>query len=327
MLGNLRPISASARRVLHLAFVSALLTVVVPVAAQQMTKLVVPYAPGGTLDILARSLAPQLSLALGETVVVENVTGANGVNATKTVASAAGDGKTLLLASTSQLAVNFHVSKALNFDPASAFRVAGTVSKVPHVVVVRAKTFADWKEIQAESRASGNITYGTPGVGSTNHLTGALLTQMTGLKLVHVPYRGSGAAIVDLLGGHLDLMIDQIPSALPHISAGRFHAIAVTSSSRLPSLPEVPTLNEVGVRVDPVVAWNLLVVPKGVSADRLIQLRAAVDKATRNPAFERTVVAAGALPWIDRAENAEDFIKTENARWSELIRVNNIQVE
>lgn len=298
----------------------------VPASAQNVTKLVVPYAPGGALDVLARHLAPQLSSALGETVIVENLTGANGINATKIVASSAPNGNTILFASTSQLAVNYHVSKALTFDPASTFQVLGTVSKVPHVLVVRANTFVNWNAIQKKGRSSSGITYGTPGVGSTNHLTGALLAQVTGLELVHVPYRGSGPAIADLLGGQIDMMIDQVSTSLPHIKAGRFYPIAVTSASRLPSLPDTPTLKELGVAIEPVVAWNALVAVKGLSPSRMNQLKSAIERATQSPEFQRAVAAGSLIPWTDSAASAEQFVQQENKRWAKLIREKNIQV-
>lgn len=295
--------------------------------ANPVTRIVVPYAAGGTIDMLARQLAPQLAAALGETVIVENRPGANGILATRLLAATPTDGNSLLFASTSQIAINPYATSALGVDPLRAFQVVGGVSKIPHVIEVSASESMDWKALVAKAKSPGGLNYASAGIGSTNHLAGELISDALGVHLTHVPYKGSGAALPDVVGGQVAMMIDQVPSSLAFIRAGRLQALAVTTAERIPQLPNVPTLKELGVNVEPVVAWNLLLLPAGVPRPRADALVAALVKARSQAQFKAFVESLGGALWTSDPSDVKRYLEAESTRWKALILKHGIKVE
>jgi tripartite-type tricarboxylate transporter receptor subunit TctC len=292
-------------------------------------KLVIPFAVGGAADLFARPLAAGLSAELGQQVVVEARAGAGGLTGVDAVAKSTPDGYTLCLAGAAALsAIPFMVAK-MPFDWQKDLALITNVVKVPEVAAVSSSlgvnTFA---EFIAYARANpGKINFGSAGVGSITHLAAELLKIETKINIVHVPYRGVGPAITDMLGGHIQLLVSDIPFLLPQIQAGTLKPLAVTSGARSAALPNVPTTAEVGYPAVTSDNWYGLVAPAGTPPDALDKLRQAAQTALRSADLKRQFDTQHAVPAPSSPEEFAAFIKAEQAKWGPVVAATGVKLE
>lgn len=293
-------------------------------------KLVVPYPPGGPTDIIGRLTAARLGALLGQTVYVENVAGANGNIGCAAVARAAPDGYTLLMGSAGPLTINPSLYQKIPFNSLTDFApIGGLVAEVPLVLVVgptvKVKSLS---ELVAQAKARpGELTFASSGNGSTQHLGGELLKIMAGVDMRHIPYKGAALGLNDVLAGRVDLMVELTPTALPHIASGRLHPIAVTTPKRLPSLPEVPTLDEAGLRGYEITTWFGVVAPARTPPGIIGRLNELLVKAAQEPAIQSQLAAQGARTVQATPREFEGRIKSESAKWSKVVKDANVRID
>lgn len=308
------------------AYVSNAVSAEYPVKPVELT---VPYAPGGFADSLGRMMADSMSKTLGQTVIVQNRSGANGNIASAYVARAPADGYTLLLSTISTMTINPFLYRNLGFDPVKDFAPVALVVDTTNVVVVNPKSGINtFKDLMASARANpGKLTYGSSGNGSTLHLSGELFNQMVGADMVHVPYKGGAPALLDLLGGRLTMMFSDT-SAIQHIKAGRLTALAVTAGKRLDALPDVPTVAEAGLPGYVVESWYGIVAPVGTPQEVIARLNAAIAQALEKPEIREKLASTGAKPVENRtSEHFRQVIQADTAKWSRVIRTSNISLD
>jgi len=286
-------------------------------------KLVVPFAPGGNTDVVARLVGQGLAEALGQPVVVENVPGANGAIGASRVAAAANDGYTLLFGTAGTQAINPSLYRNLSEKSLGDFEYIALVTSIPNVLVVNeartpVRSVAELVS-HARERRSG-MSYGSPGVGSTVHLSGELLKSAARLDLVHAPYKGSAPALSDLIGGQIDFIFENITPALPFIQSGKLKALAVTSAERLPQLPQVPTMKESGFPSFVTATWNGVLAPRGTPRSVVQRLEAATLKVASSPEFKARVAALGGEPRLLGSAAFRDFTRTEFRHWAGIIQ-------
>jgi tripartite-type tricarboxylate transporter receptor subunit TctC len=301
---------------------------------EKVTTIVVPYAPGGTTDMLGRLLAQQMGPLLGRQMVVENRPGAGSGIGAAYVARSAPDGQTLLVATSTTLAINPWLYKKLAYDPAREFAPIGLIGAVPLLVVVNAtspvKTVADL--IALSKSTPGGLSYGSAGNGSPQHLGVEMFKAATGARLTHVPYKGSGPAVTDLLGGQIQLMFSDIPPALQHVKSGRLRAIAVTTGHRLANLPDIPTIAEsgaAGTKGFEAVAWQSLVAPAGTPRDLIGKYADALAKVIAQPDMRAKLLAEGFEPAASGGspEKLAAYIRSETERWGKVIRASGATID
>ena len=292
------------------------------IAGGRPVTLVVSYPAGGGADLMARILAPRLSEALGQSVVVDNKPGASGQLAAAAVARATPDGTSLLL-DASSFAVNPSLYPKLPYDSNAAFVPLAVLATFPNVLVCHPGF--DTKSVQdviAKAKAQPDgVAYASSGNGSAQHLAGALFEERTGVKLSHIPYRGGGPAMNDVMGGQVPLFFANVASSLGHIQAGKLRPLAVTSTLRARSLPNVPTMAEAGVKDFEVLEWNPVLAPAGISADTRKLLVAALRKALADPEVLGRIRALGGETFADTTQaSAGKFIQAQQAQWAKVIR-------
>ncbi len=290
-------------------------------------RIVVPWPPGGNVDITARTLAPALSEALGQQVVVENRAGAGGTIGSGQVAKSPPDGYMLLLGSSGTVTNAPAVYKNISYDPVKDLTAIGPIQTTPMVLTAALKTpvqnYADFVSL-AKSKA---VSVATAGNGSSNHLALELLIRQAKLNLLHVPYKGSGPAITDLLGGQVETMIDQLSASIGHIREGRFKALAVTSRTRSPQLPNVPTLIELGVKDFEVGTFTGLFGPAGMPAPVVEKLHASLRKALAVESVRERYRSMGVeIMDMSQAEFAA-YVRVDFEKWRQVARERNIVVE
>lgn len=284
-------------------------------------RLVVPYPPGGTADALIRPIAQKMSERLGQPVVLESKPGANGVVGMDLVAKATPDGYTLVLGAIGPLTVIGAMQK-LPFDPVNDFAPVAFLAAVPNVLVVNSTTpVKSVSELVALAKSKpGQLNYGSAGPGSSNQLAAELFNQSAGVQIVHVPYKGGAPAQMDLLGGQLTLIFDNLPAAIPHVRSGALRPLALTSLARLPVLPEVPTMSEQGFPGFEAGSWFGLLAPAGTPRPVIDALNAAAVGALRDPVLHTTLQSQG----FDLNPGAPDafaqFIRAETQKWSAVVR-------
>lgn len=285
--------------------------------------LVVGYAAGGATDIVARLMAKSLSEALGQTFVVENKTGANSNIGAEIVSRATPDGYTLYVGSIANT-INRSLYSQLNYDFIKDFKPVGLVATIPNILVVNPKVpVKTVQEYIAYARAHpGKLTCASSGSGSSIHLSCELFKMETGTDILHVPYRGSGPAVADLLGGQVDSMLDNLPSSLPHVQAGKLRAIGVTSPQRLPATPDVPTLAESGLPGFDVESWFGLVAPAGTPQPVIARLNEALNQALASPALQASYKQAGfyAPTTPNTPETFAKKIDSEIDKWAAVVK-------
>jgi tripartite-type tricarboxylate transporter receptor subunit TctC len=292
-------------------------------------RIVVPFAPGGNIDITARAVAPGLTDALGQPVVVENRGGAGGRIGAALVAKSPPDGYTLLLGASGTLAVQPAFHDEPGYHPLRDFAFTSPISLTPIVLVVHPSVPArSVKELVALARAQpGTLLMGSAGTGSNTHLTGELFQSMAKVRLTHVPYKGSGAALVDLIAGHVHLMFDQVSASGPHIKVGKLRPVAVASQNRSVFLPDVPTVDESGIRGFESSTYTTLAAPAATSKDVMIRLREAVLKVLGDPRTKQSFEKLGAEVIAGTPDDFVRRLRADLAKWTRVRKETGIKVE
>jgi tripartite-type tricarboxylate transporter receptor subunit TctC len=321
-----------------LAAVAVALMALSPVQAQtwpaKAVRIVVPFPPGGTTDIVARSLGVELQRMWQHPVVIENRPGAGGNIGADLVAKSAPDGYTLLMGTVGTHAINAALfaqsGTKMPFDPAKDFVPITLAASVPNVMVVNSKlpvnTVAEF--IAYAKARPGQLNMASSGNGTSIHLTGELFKTVTGTYMVHFPYRGSAPAVTDLIAGNMNVMFDNLPSALPHIKSGRLKALAVTSHTRSPALPNVPTIEEAaGLKGFDASSWFGLFAPAGTPRAVVDKVQADVAKALALPEVRERFLAQGADPGGNTPEQFTAFIRAETDKWTRVVKFSNAKVD
>ena len=292
-------------------------------------RLVVPFPPGGSTDILARALAQKLSEGLAQAVVIDNRPGAGGSIGSEAAAKAAPDGHTLMMGHLGTLAVNPAIYKNLPYDPVKSFAPVSLMAIVPSVLVVNPQVpAASAAELIAYARANpGKLAYGSAGAGSTSHLTTEYFKLATGTDILHVPYKGIGPMLTDLISGQLSMGINGAPAVMSHVNSGRLRALAVTGIARLPSLPQIPTLDESGVKGFDASGWYGIVVPAGTPREIVMKLNAEIRRIMQTPDLRARLDNEGAIPAAGSPEEFSAFIVSEIARWGAVLKRAGIQAQ
>jgi tripartite-type tricarboxylate transporter receptor subunit TctC len=291
--------------------------------------LVVPFAPGGSASTAARSVADKMSETLGQQIVIDNRGGAGGTVATRAVAKSPPDGYTLLVITSATVGTSPSLFQNLGYDPRKDFAPIGLIAATPNLIAVHpsfpVRSLADL--IKAGKEATTPIPYGSPGTGTLNHLTVELLAYRTGMKVSHVPYKGAGPALNDLLGGHIGVLISAIPNAHSHIVAGTIHGLAVTGAKRSALIPDVPTFAEAGFAgYDVPLRWGLAA-PAGTSRPIIDKLNAALNAALATDEVRQRLAIEGAEPQPTTPEGYGAIIDREVAMWSDLVKAAGIKPE
>jgi tripartite-type tricarboxylate transporter receptor subunit TctC len=297
-------------------------------------RIVVPFAPGGTTDILARALAPELSRVFGQQFIVDNKPGAGGNVGAAEVARSQPDGYTLLMGTVGTHGINQSLYQKLPYDPIKDFAPVTLVAGVPNVLVMNpAKAAALHIETVADliryAKANpGKLNMASSGNGTSIHLAGELFKTMTGTFMVHFPYKGSGPALLDLIGGTMDLMFDNLPSSLPHIRSGKLKAIAVTSLQRSAALPDVPTVAEAGKLPGfDATSWFGLLAPAGTPVEIVNRIQQETAKALATPVLKERLQSQGAIPsGMPPAEFAR-YIAAETKKWAQVVKASGAKVD
>ena len=284
-------------------------------------RLIVAFAPGTTSDIIGRMLAEKLTQQMGQPFVVENRTGAGGTIAADQVAKSAPDGYTLLM-STAALPVSAHVYPDLKYDTVKDFASVTVISHSPLLLAANLNfPPKNVQELVQYAKANpGKVSFGSAGVGTSHHLTGEKLKLDTGIDMLHVPYKGSGPAHIDLMGGQIQLMFDNIVALIPHVKAGKVRALAVSSAKRHPLLPEVPSIQEDGVKEFETVAWFGIVAPAATPKQILARLNAETVKAIKLPDVNKRLLDAGSTIIGNSPEEADKFLRDEVDKWGKVVR-------
>jgi len=296
-------------------------------------RIVVPFAAGGTTDILARALAPELGKAFGQTFIVDNKPGAGGNLGADAIAKSAPDGYNLLMGTVGTHAINAALYPKMPFDPVRDFTPVSLVAGVPNVLVMNpAKAEANHINSVADliryAKANpGKLNMASSGNGTSIHLSGELFKSMTGTFMLHFPYRGSGPALLDLIGGTMDLMFDNLPSALPQIKAGKLKALAVTSATRSAAVPDLPTIAEAGVKGFEASSWFGLLAPAGTPADIVNRIQQETAKALQSPALKERLLSQGAIPSGNTPAEFTKFIAAETAKWAQVVKTSGAKVD
>jgi tripartite-type tricarboxylate transporter receptor subunit TctC len=299
-------------------------------------RIVVPFAAGGTTDILARALAPELQKAFGQPFVVDNKPGAGGNNGAAEVAKATGDGHTLLMGTVGTHAINASLYPKMPYDHVKDFVPITLVAGVPNVLVMNpanaqrlgVNSVPDF--IKALKANPGRINMASSGNGTSIHLAGELFKTMTGTFMVHIPYRGSGPALIDLMGGTMDVMFDNLPSALPHIRSGKLKALGVTSAQRSAALPDLPTIAEAGgptLKGFEASSWFGLLAPAGTPADIATRIQVETARAIATPALKERLQAQGAIPGGMPPAEFVRFIDAETKKWARVVKASGAKVD
>jgi tripartite-type tricarboxylate transporter receptor subunit TctC len=297
-------------------------------------RIVVPFAPGGTTDILARVLAPELSKAFGQQFIVDNRGGAGGNIGADHVAKADADGHTLLMGTVGTHGINKALYSKLPYDPQKDFAPITLVAGVPNIMVMNAarakelgiNTVPDF--IRYAKANPGKLNMASSGNGTSIHLAGELFKAQTGVFMTHIPYRGSGPAVRDLIGGTMDVMYDNLPSAMPHIQAGSLKAFAVTSAMRSQALPDIPTVAEAanlpGFEAS---SWFGMLAPAGTSPEIVARLQAEIAKALKLPEINTRLAGLGAIPSGNTPQEFASLIDSEIAKWAPVVKAANVRID
>jgi tripartite-type tricarboxylate transporter receptor subunit TctC len=291
-------------------------------------RIVVPFAPGGSTDIVARILADKLTISLGQSVVVDNRAGAAGNIGAEAVAKAAPDGYTLLMATTGVMAINNALYKNMTYDAAKELEPVSFTTSITNVLTVPleipAKSVA---ELVALARAQpGKLSFASSGAGSSTHLSGELFKSMAGIDVLHIPYKGSGQALIDLMAGRVSMIFDNMPSVLPYIRGGKLRGLAVTGAKRSAAMPELPTIAEAGVPGYESLSWSGIAVPAGTPKDIVLRLNREIGSVLAMGDVKQKLTELGADPVGGSPESFGAHVRAERDKWSRLIRERSITV-
>lgn len=292
-------------------------------------RLIVPAPPGSAPDFLSRLLAPKLSDTWGQPMVIDNVLGAGGNIGTDRVAKSAADGYTLLFNTIGPIGVNTSMYEKLPFDPVKDFAPITLVAKVPNILVVHPGVpVASVKELIAYARQNpGKLRYGSPGSGTSNHLSAELLKVMAGIDLLHIPYKSSAQMTTDILGGQVEVVFHNAPVLLPHVKSGALRGLAVTGATRNPSTPDLPTVAEAGVPGFEVTAWFGFMAPAGTPQPVISKIHADVVKAMAAPDVRERMLVQAAQPVGSTPQEYAEFIRAEIAKWAKVVKRSGAKVE
>lgn len=297
-------------------------------------KIVVPFAPGGTTDILARAVAPELSKAFGQIFIVDNRAGAGGNVGADIVAKAPADGYTLLMGTVGTHGINKSLYSRLPYDPQKDFAPVTLVAGVPNVMVMNAdkakalgiNSVLDF--IRYAKTHPGQLNMASSGNGTSIHLAGELFKSMTGTYMTHIPYSGSGPAMMGMVSGNVDVMFDNLPSAMPQIKGGKLKAFAVTSAQRSAAMPELPTIEEAAkLKGFEASSWFGLLAPAGTPADVVARLQQETAKALSSPAIKEKLLAQGAIPSGNTPQEFARFIDAEIGKWALVVKASGAKVD
>jgi tripartite-type tricarboxylate transporter receptor subunit TctC len=299
-------------------------------------RIVVPFTAGGTTDILARAIAPELQRVFGQPFIVDNKPGAGGNSGAAEIAKSAPDGYSILMGTVGTHAINPSLYPKMPYDHVKDFAPITLVAGVPNVVVMNPAsaqkygvvTIADL--VRAARANPGKLNVASSGNGTSIHLSAELFKSMTGTFMLHLPYRGSGPALIDLIAGNVDLMFDNLPSALPHIKAGKLRALAVTSGQRSTALPDVPTVAEAGgllLRNYEASSWFGLLAPAGTPADIVNRIQQETAKALGTPTIKERMLAQGAIPSGMTPAEFTTFIAAETKKWAQVVKASGAKVD
>ena len=292
-------------------------------------RIVVPFAPGSTIDIIGRIIAPKLAEALSQPVLVENRPGAGGMIGMDAVAKAPPDGHTLVIGALGPLAMNPALYPKTPFDPVRDFAAVSLLATGPVVIAVHpsvpAKTVKELVELAKKN--PGKLNFGSPGVGTSPHLTGELFKLLTGTNIVHVPYKGNAEALTDLIGGQVSIVFSGVPPVVPLAKAGRVRLIATTGRQRIAGLPEVQTIAEAGLPGAQVLIWYGVVAPAATPKDVVARLNREITRIMAMPDIREKFSQSGIDPETSTPEQFAQLIRDEYARWTKVIRTSGIKVE
>ena len=291
-------------------------------------KFVVGFGAGGATDVIGRLMAKKIGDALGQPIIIENKAGASSNIGAEVVFRAPPDGYTFYVCAITS-AINVSLFPKLPFDFAKDFEPVALFANVPNILVVHPSVAAkSVKELIALAQAQpGKLSYASSGSGTSIHLSGELFKMLAKVDMVHIPYKGSAPAMIDMVGGQVQVMFDNMPSALPHVKAGKLRALAVTSAQRSPSAPDVPTMGEAGVPGFDVQSWFGLVAPKGTPKDIIARVNAEAVKALASADIKERFMDLGAVPGPMSPEGFGDYIRAEIARWSEVVKASGAKAE
>ena len=320
-------------RILQRILFAALIAIAACASAQtypsKPIRFVVPFPPGGTTDILAREVGDRLSVSLGQAVVVDNRPGAAGNIGADLVAKSAADGYTLLMATVGTHAINASLYSKIPYNHLKDFAPVVLVAGVPNVLVVTpslpVNSVADLIKLAKEK--PGQINFASSGSGTSIHLSGELFKTMAGVDMTHIPYKGSAPALVDLIGGQVQVMFDNLPSSLPQIKAGKLRAIAVTSAQRAAALPDVPTIAESGLPGFEASAWFGIVVPAGTPPAVVSRINADVNQWLRTPEAADKLRGQGAIAVGGTPEQFAAHIRAETEKWAKVVKASGAKVD
>lgn len=295
---------------------------------QRPVRLIVPFAPGGTTDILARLIGQKLTPMLGQSVVIDNRPGANGAVGSEIVAKSNPDGYTLIMGYLGSLAINPHLFSTLPYDSVRDFAPITVVASTAQAIVAHPSLPSSCVELIAlAKRKRGQITYASAGIGSPSHLAGELFKMMAGVDILHVPYKGSGAALTDLLGGHVALSFGGLAAAMPYVKAGRLRLLAVTTAKRSSAVPEVPTVAESGVPGFDVSSWFGVLAPAGTPREVIDRLHTEIARILTTREVKERLAADGAEPVGNTPQEFAAFIRSELVKWGKVVKGAGIRPE
>jgi len=310
-----------------------LTTVVQPSLAQSWpvkpVRIIVPFPPGGGLDLFARLVAAQMQDRLGQQIIVENRSGASGMIGAESVAKAAPDGYTVLFSTAAEIAINQSLYRNMPYDPIRDFAPASYASHAALLFSVHPSipALSVRQMIELAKQKPGQLTYASAGTGSVHHLAGELLKTIAGLNIIHVPYKGAGPAVIDMVGGQVSMGFSALPSSLPHARSGKLRPLAVTSRKRSDAAPDIATFVELGFRQIDIVSWYGVLAPSRTSADIVIRLSTEVNAAASRPEIKAKLLQQG----IDVIGTTPDefgrFIQSEVARYANIIRESGAKLE
>ena len=312
-------------------FIFAMLAIVAQAETypSKSIRVVVPYPPGGTPDILIRELAPKLTAALGQQIIVDNRPGAGGNIGSEVVAKAAPDGYTLVMGTTATHSINQALYKKLAYDPRKDFVAVALIATMPNVLVVNNDfPVKNVKELIALAKAKpGTITFGSGGNGTTHHLSGALFEKMTGVDMTHVPYKGAGQALPDLIGGQINIMFDNITSSMAYIKSGKLRVLAVTTPKRSAALPDVPTMQEAGVPGYEMSGWFGLLAPAKTPPEIVARLNKAINKILQSIEMKELLAKQGAEIVISTPAEFTAFVKERTDKMTKVVKDSGAQID
>jgi tripartite-type tricarboxylate transporter receptor subunit TctC len=291
-------------------------------------RIIVPFAPGGGTDLITRTIADGMSKDLGQPVIVENKPGGGTVIGTDMVAKSPADGYTLVMATFAH-AVNPGLQPKLPYSTEKAFAPVVLIGRSPNVLVVRPdRPYKTVKELIAAAKANpGKLTFGSQGNGTSAHLAGELFKSLAKVDMIHVPYRGAGPALTDLLGGQIDMMFATAAAVGSFVESGKLHAVAVTTSERSPAWANVPTIAESGLPAYAAESWYGLYAPAGTPREIVLRLNAAVKRAVQTDTFRKRIQGEGLSTSVGTPEELDQYVRGEEARWRKVVKEENITAD